>query len=303
MITVNRGTNFGRLAALPRLVSIAALLALAGCGGQDEPSFRPSRVAAEDREQRDEQVPARERPVQIEGPARPEGAPPVVEVQAQPQAAIDPRLMNPSQLTERAPDVFVAELDTTEGPIRIEVHRDWAPNGADRFYNLVRAGFFGDVAFFRVIDGFMAQGGIHGNPTVAAAWQRANIPDDPVVQHNTRGMVSYAMAGPGSRTTQFFINLVDNSRLDGMGFAPFGRVLDMATVDRLYSGYGEGAPSGRGPAQARIQREGNTYLRADFPELDYIRSARIAEGAGARPAGSVPGAPGAARRAEGSPAR
>src|SRR5690606_32108513 len=132
---------------------------------------------------------------------------------------------------------------------------------------------FTDVAFFRVIDGFMAQGGIHGDPDVAARWRDKNIADDPVRQSNTRGMVSFAMAGPNTRTTQFFINLVDNTRLDGMGFSPFGKVRDMAPVQRLYSGYGEGAPSGAGPEQARIQREGNSYLEASFPELDYIRSA------------------------------
>lgn len=278
----------GRLAALA-----AMTVALAGCSGRDEPSFRPARASAEDRQA---EAPARGEVRVIPPPARearpaeapPAEAPPIVEAQA--QAAPDPRLLNPSQLSERAPNVFVAELDTTAGPVRIEVHREWSPNGADRFYNLVRSGYFTDVAFFRVIDGFMAQGGIHGNPTVAAAWQRASIPDDPVVQHNTRGMVSFAMAGPGSRTTQFFINLVDNTRLDAMGFSPFGRVLDMAPVDRFHSGYGEGAPSGRGPAQARIQREGNAYLRAEFPQLTYIRSARVVspEGGAAAPGGRRP---------------
>jgi peptidyl-prolyl cis-trans isomerase A (cyclophilin A) len=140
----------------------------------------------------------------------------------------------------------------------------------------VRLGYFTDVAFFRVIPGFVAQTGISGRPEVNAAWRTATIPDDPVIQHNTRGMVSYAMSmRPGSRTTQFFINLGDNSRLDAMGFAPFGRVLDMTAVDHLYAGYGEGAPAGSGPVQERIQREGNAYLRADFPHFDYIRSARI----------------------------
>ncbi|MCB9598511.1 MAG: peptidylprolyl isomerase [Sandaracinaceae bacterium] len=176
---------------------------------------------------------------------------------------------------QRAPDTFTARLDTTAGNIDIEVHRDWSPHGADRFYTLVREGYFSDVAFFRVIDGFMAQGGIHGDPNVASRWRNRRIPDDPVVQSNRRGFVSFAMAGPGTRTTQFFINLVDNTRLDGMGFSPFGQVREMSGVTGLYSGYGEGAPSGRGPAQGRLQAEGNTYLRADFPELDYIRSASI----------------------------
>lgn len=176
---------------------------------------------------------------------------------------------------QRAPDRFTVRMETTKGPLLIDVTREWAPNGADRFYTLVREGYFTDVAFFRVIEGFMAQGGIHGDPQVSARWRDRRIPDDPPRQSNTRGMVSFAMAGPNTRTTQFFINLVDNSRLDSMGFAPFGRVRDMSVVDRLHSGYGEGAPRGRGPDQGRIQREGNAYLRADFPQLDYIRSATI----------------------------
>ncbi|MCS6798870.1 MAG: peptidylprolyl isomerase [Myxococcota bacterium] len=181
----------------------------------------------------------------------------------------------PEALTERAPERFIARLETTEGPIRIEVRRAWAPHGADRFYNLVRAGYYDDVAFFRVLEGFVAQAGIHGDPRVNAVWREATIPDDPVVQSNVRGTVAFAMAGPGTRTTQFFISYGDNRQLDAMGFAPFGRVLDMTAADRLHAGYGEGAPRGQGPDQSRIQREGNEYLRRNFPELDYIVSARI----------------------------
>ena len=176
---------------------------------------------------------------------------------------------------QRAPDRFTVRLETTKGPILIDVHRAWAPHGADRFYTLVREGFFTDVAFFRVIEGFMAQGGLSGDPAVNTRWRNRRIPDDTPRESNRRGMVSFAMGGPGTRTTQFFINLVDNTRLDGMGFAPFGRVRDMATVDRLHAGYGEGAPRGRGPIQGRMQSEGNAYLRAEFPELDSIRGARI----------------------------
>jgi peptidyl-prolyl cis-trans isomerase A (cyclophilin A) len=179
---------------------------------------------------------------------------------------------------QHAPDTFTVRMETTKGPILLDVHRDWAPHGADRFYTLVREGYFTDVAFFRVVEGFMAQGGIHGDPAMNARWRDRRIPDDPPRQHNTRGMVSFAMAGPGTRTTQFFINFVDNSRLDPMGFAPFAQVRDMSVVDRLYSGYGEGAPRGQGPDQSRIQREGNAYLRAEFPQLDYIRSATVVEG-------------------------
>jgi peptidyl-prolyl cis-trans isomerase A (cyclophilin A) len=160
----------------------------------------------------------------------------------------------------------------------IDVRRDWAPQGADRFYNLVKNGFYDDARFFRVIDGFMAQFGIHGNPTVQSAWRNANIKDDPVKQSNRRGYVTFATAGPNTRTTQLFINYRDNAGLDKQGFAPFGEVVSgMDVVDKLYSGYGEGAPSGRGPNQGRVQAEGNAYLNKEFPRLDYIKSATIVE--------------------------
>ncbi len=188
----------------------------------------------------------------------------------------DSPLLHPERATERAPDTFAVKLETTKGDIIIDVTRAWSPNGADRFYNLVRVGYFDDTAFFRVISGFMAQIGIHSNAQVNTAWRERGIQDDPVTQSNTRGMVTFAQtSAPNSRTTQFFINFGDNSQLDGMRFAPFGRVRDMAVVDRIYSGYGEGAPQGRGPSQGRIQRDGNTYLRAEFPELDYIRRATL----------------------------
>ena len=206
----------------------------------------------------------------------PEPAPATGVRAARAQAAPELSAANPPAQDLRAPDAFTVRLDTTKGEVLIDVTRAWAPRGADRFFTLVRAGYFTDVAFFRVVEGFMAQAGIHGDPAVSRAWRSQDIADDPVVQSNTRGMVSYAMAGPGTRTTQFFINFVDrNSRLDPMGFAPFGRVRDMGVVDTLYNGYGEGAPRGRGPSQPRMQSQGNTYLRADFPNLDYIRSASI----------------------------
>jgi peptidyl-prolyl cis-trans isomerase A (cyclophilin A) len=210
-------------------------------------------------------------------PATGAGTASAVDSVQDPGDEIPPALLNPNGATEQAPDEYVVKLETTKGDIVIDVHRDWAPKGADRFYNLVKIGFFNDVAVFRVIDGFMAQTGLSGHPRVNAAWRMARIEDDPPKEHNTRGMVTFATSGPNSRTTQFFINFGDNSRLDGMGFAPFGKVRDMATVDALYDGYGEGAPSGRGPAQMRIQTEGNRYLRAEFPQLDYIRTATIVE--------------------------
>lgn len=188
----------------------------------------------------------------------------------------NPMLLTPDALTATAPDVFQARFETSKGDFVIEVHRDWSPNGADRFYNLVSNGFYDDVRFFRVIQGFMAQFGIHGDSAVAAAWREARVPDDPVVQSNTRGFISYAMGGPNTRTTQVFINFVDNSRLDGMGFSPFGQVVEgMDIVDQIYSGYGEGAPNGNGPAQGLIQYRGNDYLNEDFPRLDYVVRATI----------------------------
>ena len=187
-----------------------------------------------------------------------------------------PDFTDPSKLTAKAPDTFKAQFDTTKGKITIEVTRSLAPNGADRFYNLVRSGYFKDIAFFRVIPGFMCQFGIHGDPQVAAKWRQATIPDDPVVGSNTRGSITFATAGPNTRTTQLFINFGDNSRLDQSGFAPFGKVVEgMDVVDKINGEYGEGAPAGRGPSQGRIQMEGNAYLKKDFPNLDYIKSATI----------------------------
>jgi peptidyl-prolyl cis-trans isomerase A (cyclophilin A) len=181
-------------------------------------------------------------------------------------------------MNERAPDVFRASFETTRGDFVVEARREWSPRGADRFFNLVREGFFDDVRFFRVIEGFMAQFGISGEPDVAAAWRDARIADDPVAASNTRGRITFATAGPGTRTTQLFINYADNSRLDGMGFSPIGEVVEgMDVVDALHAGYGEGAPRGRGPDQGRIQAEGNAYLAREFPDLDWIRSAKIVE--------------------------
>jgi peptidyl-prolyl cis-trans isomerase A (cyclophilin A) len=158
----------------------------------------------------------------------------------------------------------------------IVVHRDWAPNGADRFYNLVKNGFYDNDRFFRVVSGFMVQFGINGDPKLSSVWREARIKDDPVKQSNSRGFITFATAGPNTRTTQVFINFADNSALDNQGFAPFGKVVSgMNAVDTLYAEYGEGAPSGRGPAQERIQREGNAYLAGSFANLDYIKKATI----------------------------
>ena len=185
-------------------------------------------------------------------------------------------LSNPASLNEKAPDSYKVKFDTSQGSFEIEVHRDWAPNGADRFYNLVKNGFYNDARFFRVIKGFMVQFGINGNPKISQVWRDANIPDDPVEESNLRGFVTFATAGPNTRTTQVFINYGDNPSLDGQGFAPFGKVVSgLEVVQHLYSNYGEGAPRGEGPDQSRVQTEGNAYLQKNFPQLDYIKKATI----------------------------
>jgi len=184
-------------------------------------------------------------------------------------------LLDPATAT--APAVFSTKFTTTQGDFVIEVHRSWAPRGADRFYNLARMGFFDDTRFFRAIEGFMVQFGIPGDPTVAAKWRDANLDDDPVTQSNLRGFVTFAQSGsPNSRSTQIFITYNNHTRLDASGFAPFGRVVKgMDVVDSLYKGYGEGAPDGHGPSQARIQAEGNAYLDAEFPKLDRILTTEV----------------------------
>ncbi len=197
----------------------------------------------------------------------------------QAKSNIDIALLNPdpAELNAQAPDVFKIKFETSKGDFVMEVHRDWSPHGADRLYYLAKHGFYDGVRFFRVIDGFMAQFGYHGNPEVIAAWENLNIPDDPVVQSNRRGYVSFAKSSlPNSRTTQLFINFVDNTFLDGMGFSPVAVVVEgMDVVDQLYSGYGEGAPRGNGPSQAEIQKGGNKYLNDNFPKLDYIKKAYL----------------------------
>lgn len=184
-----------------------------------------------------------------------------------------PAMLDPSKATEKAPETFRAKFETTKGDIVFECTRAWAPNGVDRFYNLVKIGFYDDVALFRVAKGFVVQWGIHGNPKVSAAWQRANIPPDPVKQSNTRGMLTYAMAGrPDTRSTQVFINYADNKSLDSQGFAPICKVVEgMAVADSFYSGYGEAVTEEQGP----ITMQGNAYLKEKWPNLDYIKTATI----------------------------
>jgi len=208
-------------------------------------------------------------------------AAPAQQTAAKPKSSAPPKTTaqtkTAAQKKDQAPAVYQARFETSKGAFVIEVTRAWAPRGADRFHKLVKSGYYDDCRFFRVIAGFMAQFGINGDPEVNAAWNGATLTDDPVVKSNRRGYVSFAMSGPNSRTTQVFINYDDrNANLDGMGFAPFGRVVQgMEVVDALFSGYGEGAPRGRGPDQGRIQALGNAYLNSRFPKLDYIVKAAI----------------------------
>ena len=197
-----------------------------------------------------------------------------------------PSLLNPASLHAKAPAVFKAKFTTTAGDFVVEVHRAWAPIGADRFYNLVRNGYFTNAAFFRVVPGFVVQFGLSPNPAVNKVWKEANIQDDPVIQSNKRGSLVFATAGPNTRTTQFFINYADNGRLDGMGFAPFGTVVEgMAVVDKIFPGYGES------PSQDQITDQGDAYIAANFPKIDKIKLARI-----------LPAAPPAAHAPTGSKA-
>ena len=184
----------------------------------------------------------------------------------------------PPKKPKTAPEQYTVVFKTTKGDFKVDVNRSWAPKGADRFYNLVKMGYFKDIAFFRAIKGFMVQFGIHGDPNVSAKWRQEKIDDDPQgAQSNKKGTITFATAGPNTRTTQLFINLVDNGRLDRMGFTPFGTVTEgmEKVVSQIYTGYGEGAPGGSGPNQGRIQSQGNQYLKKEFSKLDFITSASI----------------------------
>jgi len=185
-------------------------------------------------------------------------------------AAARPSLLNPASLTAKAPAEFKASFTTSAGNFTVQVHRDWAPLGADRFYNLVRRGFFTNASFFRVVPGFVVQFGLSADPAVNKVWDEAKIQDDPVKQTNKRGSLVFATAGPNTRTTQLFINFGDNTRLDGMGFAPFGEVVEgMDVVDKIYSGYGEQ------PRQDLITAQGDAYISKNFPKIDKIKLARV----------------------------
>jgi peptidyl-prolyl cis-trans isomerase A (cyclophilin A) len=187
-------------------------------------------------------------------------------------AATPEKLKDPSKLAEKAPETYNAKFETTKGTFVIEVHRDWAPNGADRFYNLVKNGYFNDVKFFRVVPGFVVQFGISGDPSIATKWLNAKIPDDPVKESNKKGYVTFAKSGPNTRSVQLFINFRDNTALDAQGFPPIGKVISgMDVVEKLYDGYGDGLRA----LQGRIADEGNAFLEKNYPNLDSIKKATI----------------------------
>lgn len=239
-----------RSAAITALLPLA-LAALAGCGGDGE---------------RTDGEAAAEQSAEEESSA----------------SDVNVILYYPDRLVETAPANFQVRFETTKGDFVVDVTRSWAPHGADRFYNLVRNGYYDGVYFYRVVSGFMAQFGMHGEPQVEVRWSRATIRDDPVVASNTRGTVTYAKAGPNSRTTQLFINFGDNSGLDRQGFAPIGVVsAGMDVVDQLHSGYGELEDfGGDGPRAYNILAEGNQYLVDNFPDLDHIVAATLVDPAG-----------------------
>lgn len=208
-----------------------------------------------------------------DSPAQSAAPAPVAAPAAPAASASNADALDPSKATLTAPEVFKAKLVTTKGDMVIEVHRAWTPHGADRFYNLVKMGYYTDVTIFRVVNGFMAQAGMHGDPAVQARWQHAGIPDDPNVPgvSNKPGYVTFAKTGmPNSRTVQIFFNMSDNSGLDAQNFTPFGKVIEGAQlIPAFYQGYGEA------PDQGMIAAQGNQYLRANFPNLDVIKSATI----------------------------
>jgi len=210
---------------------------------------------------------------------------------ATPSHATDPALLHPAALKERAPDVYDVRFKTTKGDFVVEVTRAWAPLAADRFYNLVKHGFFTNASFFRVVPGFVVQFGISADPKVNAVWDTATIKDDPVRGSNKAGFVTFAMGGPNTRTTQVFINLRDNgSSLDGMGFAPFGQVTSgMDIVQKLYSGYGDlPEMGGRGPSEGALSKGGKAYTDKNFPMLDTIETATVISPSAGAASGSAP---------------
>jgi len=244
-------------------VLIAATFVFAGCKAKEQPS-PPEQSKAE--------VPA-----QPAAAAAPETtpAPGSAEAKKPVEAAhnYSKELIAAAKVKEKAPDTYQVKFDTTRGVFTVTVTRSWAPLGADRFYSLVKHHFYDHAAFFRVVPQFVVQFGINANPSVSSAWKHTEIKDDPVTQSNKRGAIVFATAGPNTRTTQIFINLKDNTRLDSMGFAPFGTVdgNGMNVVEMMYEGYGDSA----GPDQDQLEKQGDPYLKKGWPKLDYVKSATL----------------------------
>ncbi len=232
-------------------------LLLAGCAKQPE----PAKEAAQERAA--EPAPAPPPPPVEEAPAKPPEPEPKKET---------PRmsLLNPGALKDKAPASFKVRATTSVGDFVIQVTRGWAPVGADRFYTLVKYGFYNEARFFRVVPNFVVQFGLPADPAVARAWSTATLRDDPVTQSNRKGTLVFATAGLNTRTTQLFINLKDNAFLDSQGFSPFGEVVEgMEVVEAIFSGYGEA------PDQGAITNQGNAYLKSRFPKLDFIKTAVV----------------------------
>lgn len=231
------------------LVALTLMLSLA-CGGGESPAPSAPEAPAKPAEPTKSETPAKEAPSKASGGVS---------------------LTDPDTVSFVAPDEFTVKMTLTTGEVLIDVKRDWSPKGADRFYSLVKAGFYDDLGIFRVVPGFVIQFGLHGDPAVNKAWRDARIPDDPVTESNKRGTLTFATSGPNTRTTQLFINLGDNANLDRMGFSPFGEVRDMGPVDKVTSEYGQT------PNQGRITMQGNAYLKEAFPNLDYVVKTEIVE--------------------------
>ena len=278
-----------RLSLAARLGTAAMALSVlaTGCKKEEAPAPAPAPAAEAPKAEPTPEAPkpaepaAAPSPTVAPGPAPAPGAPTPTDAAKPAEGAAatstHPAMTDPTKATEKAPDKFKVKFVTTKGDIIIEVVKSNSPAGVDRFYNLIKMGYFQDIAFFRVVPGFMAQFGIHGDPNVNRVWKDVGLPDEPVKGSNKRGTITFAKKGiPNSRSVQFFLNLVDNPNLDGMGFAPFGQIVQgLDVLDKINSEYGEGFPRGRGPDQMRIQAQGNEYLKKDFPNLDYLKSVEV----------------------------
>lgn len=275
------------------LCLLVFFLIASGCGGGEPASEAPPAetpaAAPPDQEPAQEPEPAADEqpgqadaaePDEAKAPAQkqPETTKPAPKPAAKPKADLPkptpagphPGLLDPSRAAETAPDLYKVRFETTAGNFVVEIHRDWAPRGADRFYNLVKIGFFDDTGFFRVVPGFVVQFGLHGDPAVNAKWRGAAILDDPVVASNEAGTITFATGGPNTRTTQMFINFGNNAGLDRQGFSPIGKVVEgMDVVNKIFPGYREM------PNQGQIQLRGNDYLKSSFPKMDFIVRAKV----------------------------